>query len=67
MIRRTVLEWQRITYGEGEREIPEWAAERLGISLKTLYNRLEAYRAQAREANILRNAEPELSREQAAN
>lgn len=29
MIRRTVLEWQRITYGEGEREIPEWAAERL--------------------------------------
>lgn len=29
MIRRTILEWQRVAYGEGEDEIPEWAADRL--------------------------------------
>ena len=29
MIRRTVLEWKRIAYGQGEKEIPEWAADRL--------------------------------------
>ncbi|MDR3533417.1 MAG: restriction endonuclease [Rhodopila sp.] len=29
MIRRTVLEWQSIPYGEGESQIPEWAADRL--------------------------------------
>ncbi len=29
MIRRTVLEWQSLPYGEGEDEIPEWAADRL--------------------------------------
>jgi 5-methylcytosine-specific restriction enzyme subunit McrC len=29
VIRRTVLKWQRISYGEGEREIPEKAADRL--------------------------------------
>lgn len=29
MIRRTVLEWKRIAYGQGKEEIPEWAADRL--------------------------------------
>jgi 5-methylcytosine-specific restriction enzyme subunit McrC len=29
VIRRTVLEWQSLPYGEGEGEIPLWAAERL--------------------------------------
>ena len=29
MIRRTVLEWRKLTYGEGPDEIPEVAAERL--------------------------------------
>lgn len=29
MIRRTVLEWQSLPYGDGEDEIPEWAAVRL--------------------------------------
>jgi 5-methylcytosine-specific restriction enzyme subunit McrC len=29
VIRRTVLEWQRIPYGEGDDCIPEWAADRI--------------------------------------
>lgn len=29
MIRRTVLEWRSLPYGEGNAEIPTWAAERL--------------------------------------
>lgn len=29
MIRRTVLEWRKLPYGEGEHEIPEWAADRI--------------------------------------
>jgi 5-methylcytosine-specific restriction enzyme subunit McrC len=29
MIRRTVLEWRKIAYGDGPEEIPEWAADRI--------------------------------------
>ena len=29
MIRRTLLEWQRLDYGDGDRAIPAWAADRL--------------------------------------
>lgn len=29
MIRRTLLEWRSLPYGEGDQQIPEWAADRL--------------------------------------
>jgi 5-methylcytosine-specific restriction enzyme subunit McrC len=35
MIHRTVLEWQRIAYGEKADEIPKWAAERLVAVVKS--------------------------------
>lgn len=32
MIRRCVLEWKSLAFGDGENEIPEWAAERLAVA-----------------------------------
>jgi 5-methylcytosine-specific restriction enzyme subunit McrC len=29
MIRRSVLEWKKMPYGEGQEDIPEWAADRI--------------------------------------
>lgn len=34
MIRKSVLEWQSLQYGQGDNEIPKWAAERLSAVAK---------------------------------
>lgn len=35
MINRTVLEWRKIRYGDGQDEIPEWAADRIAAVART--------------------------------
>jgi 5-methylcytosine-specific restriction enzyme subunit McrC len=55
MIRRTVQEWGRIAYGEGDAEIPVWAADRLvGVARESSLGGREGTRILTHGRNDLR-------------